>query len=60
MIVSKEGISSDNKMHTKQCLLHSAAKAVHQDVPDYERGLPDLPWPGRVETPKNRMESMPR
>ena len=60
VIVSKEGISSNNLMHTKECLLHNAAKALRQDILDYENSLPDLPWPPQVETLKERMESMPK
>ena len=35
-IVSKEGISSNNFMHSKECSLHNAAKALRQDILDYE------------------------
>ena len=60
MIVSKEGISSNNLMHTKECLLYNAAKALRQDILYYESSLHDLPWPPQVETLKERMESMPK
>ena len=60
VIVSKEGINFNNLMHTKECLLHNAAKALRQDILDYESSLPDLPWPPQVETLKERMESMPK
>ena len=60
VIVSKKGISSNNLMHTKECLLHNTAKALRQDTLDYESSLPDLPWPPQVETLKERMESMPK
>ena len=60
VIGSKEGISSNNLMHTKECLLHNAAKALSQDILDYESNLPDLPWPPQAETLKERMESMPK
>ena len=36
VIVSKEGISSNNFMHSKECSLHNAAKALRQDILDYE------------------------
>ena len=45
-------------MHTKGCLLHNAAKALRQDILDYENSLPDLTWPLQVETLKERMECM--
>ena len=45
VIVSKEGISFNNLMHTEECLQHNAAKALRQDILDYESSLPDLPWP---------------
>ena len=60
VIVSREGISSNNLMHTKECLLHNAAKALRQDILDYESSLPGLPWPPQVETLKERMENMPK
>ena len=60
VIVSTEGIGSNNLMHTKECLLHNAAKALRQDILDYESSLPYLPWPPQVETLKERMESMPK
>ena len=60
LIVSKEGISSNNLMHTKECLLHNAAKALCQDILDFESSLPDLLWPPQVETLKEQMESMPK
>ena len=43
VIVSKEGISFNNLMHTEECLQHNAAKALRQDILDYESSLPDLP-----------------
>ena len=60
MIVSKERISPNNLMYAKECLLHNAAKALCQDILDYESSLPDLPWSPEVETLKERMESMPK
>ena len=60
MIVSKERISSNNLMYTKERLLYNAAKALRQDILDYESSLPDLPWPPQMETLKERMESMPK
>ena len=60
VIVSKERISFNNLMHTDECLQHNAAKALRQDILDYESSLPDLPWPLQVEILKERMESMPK
>ena len=45
VIVSKEGTSFNNLRHTKKCLQHNAAKALRQDILDYESSLPDLPHP---------------
>ena len=45
VIISKEGISSNNLMYTKECSLHNAAKALRQDILGDESSLPDLPWP---------------
>ena len=60
VIVSKEGISFNNLMHvhTEECPQHNAAKALRQDILDYESSLPDLPWPLHVEILKELMESM--
>ena len=60
VILSKEGISSNNLMHTEECLLHNASKVLRHDILVYESSLPDLPWPPQVETLKERMESMPK
>ena len=47
-------------MHTKGCLLHNAAKALCQDILNYESSIADLPWPPQVETLEERMECMPK
>ena len=59
IVVSREGITTTSTTNTKEYLLKAAAKALHSEILEYEKSLPDLSWPPQIDVLKERNESIP-
>ena len=59
IVVSRERITTTSTTNTKEYLLKAAAKALHSEILEYEKSLPDLSWPPQIDVLKERNESIP-